>query len=154
MICSVLRLRDLSMVTGMEITGDAPDNIDGKYEACLKGKTTRNVILKKSDIENPRRLHRIYSDVCGPFDVEGYSQCQYFVTFIDGFSHYMRVKPIKSKDEAPRALMEWITWSEVKTGKRANILRTDGDSKYMGLEFQGWLKLRGMYHEVTNTNIP
>jgi len=66
----------------------------------------------------------------------------------------MRVKPIKSKNEAPRALMEWITWSEVKTGKRANILRTDGDSEYMGLEFQGWLKSRGMHHEVTNTNTP
>ena len=132
---SVLRLRDLSMVTGMEMTGDAPDDIDGECEACLKGKTTWNVIPKKSDVENPRRLHRIYSDVCGPFDVEGYSQCRYFVTFIDGFSHYIRVKPIKSRDETPRALMEWITQSEVETGERANILRTDGGGKYMGLEF-------------------
>jgi len=24
----------------------------------------------------------------------------------------------------------------------------------MGLEFQGWLKSRGMYHEVTNANTP
>jgi len=67
MTCSVLRLQDLSMVTGIEITGDAPDDIDGEYEACLKRKTTWNVIPKKSDVENPRRLHRIYSDVCGPF---------------------------------------------------------------------------------------
>ena len=47
----------------------------------------------------------------------------------------MKVKPIKSKDEAPRVLMEWITQSEVETGERANILRTDGGGKYMGLEF-------------------
>jgi len=66
------------------------------------------MIPKKSDVENPRRLHKIYSDVCGPLDVEGYSQCQYFVTFIDGFFHYMRVKLTRSKDEAPKALMEWI----------------------------------------------
>jgi len=66
----------------------------------------------------------------------------------------MRVKPIKSKDETPRALMKWITWSEVKTGERANILRTDGGGEYMGLEFQGWLKSRGMYYEVTNANTP
>jgi len=142
------------MVTGMEMTGDAPDDIDGECKACLKGKITQNVIPKKSDVENPRRLHRIYSDVCGPFDVEGYSQCRYFVTFIDGFSHYMRVKPIKSKDEAPRTLMEWITRSEVETGERANILRTDGGGEYMGLEFQGWLKSRDIHHEVTNANTP
>jgi len=76
MTCSVLRLWDLSMVTGMEMTGNAPDNIDGKYEACLKKKTTQNVIPKKSDVENPRRLHRIYSDVCGPFDVEVSGTCR------------------------------------------------------------------------------
>ena len=124
---------------------DAPNHIDGGYG----GKTTRNVIPKKSDIENPRRLHRIYSDVCGPFDVEEYSR--YFVTFIDGFSHHMRVKPIRSKDEVPKTLMEW---SEVETGKRANILRTDGGGEYRRLEFQGWLKSRGMHHEMTNASIP
>jgi len=109
MTCSVQRLRDLSMVTGIKMTDDVLNYNDGKCEVCLKEKTTQNMILKKSDVENPRRLHRIYSDVCGPFNVEGYSQCRYFVTFIDGFFYYMRVKPIKSKNEVPRALMEWIT---------------------------------------------
>jgi len=90
----------------MEITDNTLNYNDGEYEVYLKEKTTWNVIPKKSDVENPRRLHRIYSDVYGPFDVEGYSQCRYFVTFIDSFFYYMRVKPIKSKDEAPRALME------------------------------------------------
>jgi len=61
------------MVTGMEIIDDVLNYNDGEYKACLKGKTTQNVIPKKSDVENPRRLYRIYSNVCGPFDVEGYS---------------------------------------------------------------------------------
>ena len=76
------------------------------------------------------------------------------MTFIDDFSYYMRVKPIRSKDETPKVLMEWITQSEVETEERANILRTDGSGEYMGLEFQGWLKLRDIHYEVTNANIP
>ena len=55
--------------------GDVLDDIDGEYEICLKGKTTQNVIPKKSDVENPRRLHRIYLYVYGPCNMEGYSQC-------------------------------------------------------------------------------
>jgi len=94
------------MVTGIKITDNALNHNGREYEVYLKGKTTWKVIPKKSDVKNPRRLHRIYSDVYGPFDIEGYSQCQYFVTFIDSFFYYMRVKPIKSKDEVPRALME------------------------------------------------
>jgi len=48
----------------------------------------------------------------------------------------MRVKPIRSKNKALKTLMKWITQFEVKTGERANILRTDGGSEYMELEFQ------------------
>ena len=122
--------------------------------ACIKGKTTWNVISKKSDVENPRRLHRIYSDVCGPFDIKGYSQSQYFVTFINGFLHYVRVKPIRSKDEASKVLKEWITCSKIETGEKTNFLRTDGGGKYMGTEFQEWLRFRGMHYEVMNAYTP
>jgi len=151
---SIKKLLETSMVTGMELIDNGTNHADGECIACIKGKTTRNVIPKKSDVENPRRLHRIYSDVCGPFDIEDYSQSRYFVTFVDGFSHYVRVKPIRSKDKASKVLKEWITRSEIETGEKANLLRTDGDSKYIGTEFQEWLRSRGMHHEVTNASTP
>jgi len=68
---SIKKLLETSMVTGMELIDDGTNHADGK---CIKEKTTWNVIPKKSDVENPRRLHRIYSDVCGPFDIKGYSR--------------------------------------------------------------------------------
>jgi len=154
MTCSVKKLLESSMVIGMKLIDDGINHADGECIACIKGKTTQNVIPKKSDVENPRRLHRIYSNVCGPFDIEGYSRSRYLVTFVDGFSHYIRVKPIRSKDEASKVLKEWITCSEIETGEKANLLRTDGGGEYMGTEFQEWLRSRGMHHEVTNANTP
>jgi len=106
MTCSVKKLLESSMVTGIELIDDSTNYADGECIACIKGKTTWNVIPKKSDVENSRRLHRIYSDVCGPFDIEDYFWSQYFVMFVDGFSHYVRVKPIRSKDEASKVLKE------------------------------------------------
>jgi len=150
----VKKLLESSMVTGMELIDDSTNHADGECIACIKGKTTWNVIPKKSDVENPRRLHRIYSNVCGSFDIEGYSWSRYFVTFINGFSHYVRVKPIRSKDEASKVLKEWITRSKIETGEKANLLRTDGGGEYMGTEFQEWLRSRGMHHKVTNANTP
>ena len=85
---------------------DSTEHID--CISYLKGKRTQDIIPKKSDIENPRRLHRIYFDVCGPFDVEGYARCRYFMTFVDGFLHYIRIKPIRTNDEASKVLMNWI----------------------------------------------
>jgi len=154
MTYSVKKLLESSMVTGMELIDNGTNHTDSECIACIKGKTTQNVIPKKSNVENPRRLHRIYSDVYGPFDIEGYSWSQYFVMFVNSFSHYVRVKPIRSKNEASKVLKEWITCSEIETGEKANLLRTDGDSKYMGMEFQEWLRSREMHHEVTNANTP
>jgi len=61
------------MVSGIEMTGDIPNHINGECEVCLKGKTTQNIISKKLDVENLKGLDKVYSDVCGPFDVKEYS---------------------------------------------------------------------------------
>ena len=74
MTYSIKKLLESSMVTEMELIDDSTNHTDGECIACIKEKTTQNVIPKKSDMENPRRLHRIYPDVCGPFDIKGYSQ--------------------------------------------------------------------------------
>jgi len=62
---SVTKLVDQSMVTGMEAKMDRDSAEHTHCISCIKGKRTRDVIPKKSDVENPRRLHRIYSNVCG-----------------------------------------------------------------------------------------
>jgi len=151
---SIRKLAEKSMVLGIEAENNKRSGMDAQCIPCLKGKKTRDVIPKKSNVENPRRLHRIYSDVCGPFDVEGHSRCKYFVTFIDGFSHYIRVKPIRTKDEASKTLMDWIVCSEVETGEKVNLLRTDGGGEYIGNDFQRWLKGKGVHHEVMNASTP
>jgi len=142
------------MVTDLDITDMGSGDLKELCKLCLKGKSTHNIIPKKLDVENPRRLHRVFSDICRPFDIEGHNRCQYFVTLIDGFSHYMWVKPIRSKDEAPKTLIDWLTRAEVETEERPNILRTDSSSEYMGSAFQEWLKTKGMHHEVINVDIP
>jgi len=151
---SIRKLVKKSMVSGIEAENSKRSSVDAQCIPCLKRKRTRDVILKKSNVENPRRLHRIYSDMCGPFDVEGYSWCKYFVTFVDGFLHYIRVKPIRTKDEASKALMDWIVRSEVETGEKVNLLRTDRGGEYIGNDFQCWLKGRGVYHKVMNASTP
>jgi len=123
------------MVIGLEIIDTGTTEANEPYASCLRGKSTWSVISKKLDVDNPRRLHRLFSDVCRPFDVEGHSKCHYFITLIDGFLHYMRVEPIRTKNEAPRVLVDWIIHAEVETSEKANILRTDGSGEYIGKDF-------------------
>ena len=73
MMQSIKKLINQSMVTGMEAKMEKNSAAHTHCISCLKGKRTRDIIPKKLDIENPRRLHRVYSDVCGPFDVKEYA---------------------------------------------------------------------------------
>ena len=148
----VKKLSHESIVIGLDIANTSNKDLKELYAPHLKGKSTCNVIPKKLDVKNPWRLYRVFLDVYGPFDIEEHNQCQYFVTLIDGFLHYMWVKPIRSKDETPKVLINWLTCAEVETGERPNILRTDGNSKYIGSAFQEWLKTKGMHHKVTNAD--
>ena len=92
------------MVMGLDVEQyDKVENDEDhtlKCIPCLKEKMTHKVITKKSNSDCPRILYCLFSDVCGPFDVEGSMWSRYFVTLIDRHSYYMKVKPIKTKDEA------------------------------------------------------
>jgi len=75
MVRSVRKLSRLSMVMGLDVEQDdkVEDDKDhtSKCIPCLKGKTTHKVITKKSNSNCPRTLYRLFSDVCGPFNIEG-----------------------------------------------------------------------------------
>ncbi|KAI6024937.1 hypothetical protein BKA83DRAFT_4052220 [Pisolithus microcarpus] len=47
---------------------------------------------------------------------------RYFITFIDGQSHHLVVKLLKTKDEVLTATKEYFTQAEAETGEKANYL--------------------------------
>ena len=63
---TVKKLSKKQMVKGMEIDEHDDEDETHQCSTCLKGKMTRQPIPKVSNIENPRILHRIYSNICGP----------------------------------------------------------------------------------------
>src|SRR5262249_8060408 len=96
---SVQKLFRQDMVKGMNISNDEGHH-STTCKACLEGKQTRAPISKESDVTNPSVLHRVYSDLVGPIEPRGRGGERYFMTFLDGHSHYLKVALLKSKDEA------------------------------------------------------
>ncbi|GBE86218.1 Retrovirus-related Pol polyprotein from transposon TNT 1-94 [Sparassis crispa] len=149
---SVLKMVRKGMVKGMSIVGEKVSNFTCK--PCLHGKQTRQPIPKESDVENPRVLHRTYSDVCGPMQTQMWSGHRYFITFIDRHTHHLVANLMKTKDEALSHFKAFVERAEVETGQRANILRTDGGGEYESKEFEVYLKEKGIHHEKTNAYTP
>jgi hypothetical protein len=141
------------MVRGMEVSGSITDEKQ-VCKPCLEGKQPRKPIPDESTIENPRVLHRTYSDVCGPMETPSQTGHRYFMTFIDACSHLVTVKLLKTKDEAFGSTKVYFERAEAETGERANYFRSDGGGEYGSSDFLKYLESKGIHHEKTNAYTP
>ena len=79
---------------------------------------------------------------------------EYFLTFIDDFSHYTWVYVLKKKDEVFKYFQEWKALVERSSGKMHNILHTNNGGEYVSTKFKDYLKSEGIRHECTVPKIP
>ena len=149
---AVKQLLSHNMVTGMEIGSD--DVTGSTCVPCLEGKQTRDEIPKKSTTTHPRILYRIHSDLCGPMETESRQGERYFLTFIDGNTHHVKVKLLRTKDATCQALKAFIERAEVETGERVNYFRSDGGGEYGSKELATYFESKGIHHEKTNAYTP
>ena len=151
---TVKKLFKKQMVKRMEIKEHDDENDTYQCSTCLKGKMTWQLIPKVSDIKNPHVLHCVYSNVCGPMQKTTQDGHRYFMTFINGHLQYIKVKLLKTKDEAEEKLMALIKCAEVETEKQVNYFQSDGSGKYSSGQLAKYLKSKEIYHEFTNPNTP
>ena len=64
-------------------------------EACVDGKYHRSHFPTGSSIRAKAPLDLVHSDVCGKLNVKSLGGAEYFLTFIDDFTHYTWVYVLK-----------------------------------------------------------
>lgn len=148
----VMRLCRKGMVDGMEIIPQSTTQ-NSLCGPCLQGKQTREPIPKESDTRATEPLHRIHTDLCdiGQVSREGY---RYYVTFIDDYSRFTEVTPLKSKDETLDAFKKFVARTENELGKRVVRLRSDGGGEYFSNDFAAFCAEKGIVQEKTNPDTP
>jgi transposase InsO family protein len=149
---AVLAMVKKGMVRGMEIIGShsPPDTC----EACIKGKQTCAKIHKSTESCATDILGRVFSDVCGKLPTRSHSGFEYFVTWIDDVSRKVFVTGLREKSDVAEHLKAFVARIELETGKRLKVLWTDSGGKYIASTVQGFLKSKGVQHEMTTPDTP
>ncbi len=98
--------------------------------------------------QSTRKLQLVHSDVCGPM-TESIGGNRYFVTFIDDYSKCCAVYFLKNKSDVFRKFKEFEATATNESGQRIGTLRTDNGGEYMSSEFEAYLKLKGIAHQLT-----
>ena len=147
---SVLQMSREQLVKGME-------NVQGEAiqcPVCVKNKLREDPYPKVSSKRANIILECVHSDICGPFNPPAPSGHKYFATFVDEKSRYLRVYPMKSREEIGEVFKEFKTFVENQTGKRIKRVRSDNAAEYKGGVFASELKRCGILHETTVPHCP
>ncbi|GJP56204.1 hypothetical protein CLOM_g15260 [Closterium sp. NIES-68] len=89
-------------------------------------------------------------DVVGPTRAPSLSGSRYFLTIVDDHTRAVWVYPLKSKGEVAAAVLkEWMPRAQRECGHKVKVIRSDNGGEFIGADFEGELKRKGIQHQLT-----
>ncbi|KAF0703216.1 hypothetical protein AaE_015489 [Aphanomyces astaci] len=124
-----------------------------KCECCAKNKITK-ISPPKERTRSFRPGECWVSDTKGPMRTESVGGCKYYTVYLDVGSGMKVVRFVKSTDAATQHenFNKLKSWSEVQTGRKIKIFRSDGGSEYSSNDFNDALKTWGITHEKSTAD--
>lgn len=121
-------------------------------EPCILGKQSRLPFAKTKDKSNKtqnRPLYIIHSDVCGPITPTTVDDKNYFVTFIDDYTHYTVTYLMTAKSEVLKCFKDFVAKSENLFNTKVTNLYCDNGREYLSNEFKEFCVSKGITYHLT-----
>ncbi|MCI09880.1 retrovirus-related pol polyprotein from transposon tnt 1-94 [Trifolium medium] len=117
-------------------------------EDCVQDKQHRDSFSKNVLSRTKHVLEVIYSDVCGPMEVNSTGGNRYFVTFVDDCSRKPWTYLIKKKSEVFDVFKKFKYMAEKQSDHKLKVLKTNGGCEYVSGEFTEFCEAEDIVHEV------
>ena len=88
--------------------------------------------IKKGVVRATSVLELIHTDICGPFNVKSMDGFDSFITFIDDFSRYGYIYPIRDRSEALDKFKIYKAKVENQLNLKIKIVLSDHGEEYYG----------------------
>ncbi|CAK9796582.1 Copia protein [Anthophora quadrimaculata] len=149
-----LELKNKHMVDDIEYIEEViPTN--NLCEACINGKQARLPFEKAKDkIHIKRPLFIVHSDVCGPITPSTINDKNYFVLFVDEFTHYCVTYLITYKSDVFSVFQDFVAKSEAHFNLKILNLYCDNGREYLSNEMKDYCVQRGISFHLTVPRTP
>ena len=114
-----------------------------KCITCIENKI-HNHLFNNDRSKAQEILDIVHTDVNGPQSTVGNCGERYFVTFTDDYSKFVKVYPIKTKDQVYDCIVKYINEVENLSGKRVKTIRLDNGTEYKNIKFFEFIKQKGI----------
>ncbi|GJU59993.1 retrovirus-related pol polyprotein from transposon TNT 1-94 [Tanacetum coccineum] len=127
---------------------------DHLCSSCELGKAKRKSFHTKTTPSSKRRLQLLHMDLCGPMRVESINGKKYVLVIVDDYSRYTWTHFLRSKDETPAVLIDFLTLVQRGLHAQVRTVRTDKGMEFLNKTLHAYFAKEGIRHETSTARTP
>ncbi|GJR64237.1 retrovirus-related pol polyprotein from transposon TNT 1-94, partial [Tanacetum coccineum] len=127
---------------------------DHLCSACQLGKSKKFSHKPKSENTNMEVLHTLHMDLCGPMRVQSIKGKKYILVIVDDYSRFTWVKFLRSKDETPEFVTNFLKQIQVGLNKTVRFIRTDNGTEFINQVMSEYYEGVGIFHQKSVPRTP
>ncbi|GKE89842.1 retrovirus-related pol polyprotein from transposon TNT 1-94 [Tanacetum coccineum] len=127
---------------------------DHLCSSCELGKAKRKSFHTKTTPSLKGRLQLLHMDLCGPMRVESINGKKYVLVIVDDYSRYTWTHFLRSKDETPGVLIDFLTLVQRGLHAQVTTVRTDKGTEFLNKTLHAYFAKEGIRHETSTARTP
>ncbi|GKB76736.1 retrovirus-related pol polyprotein from transposon TNT 1-94 [Tanacetum coccineum] len=144
-------LSKYDIVTGLPKLKFVKDHL---CSSCELGKAKRKSFKTKTTPSSKRRLQILHMDLCGPMRVESFNGKKYVLVIVDDYSRYTWTHFLRSKDETPEVLIDFLKLVQRGLHAQVRTVRTDKGTEFLNKTLHAYFAQEGIEHQTSTARTP
>nr|GFA30258.1 hypothetical protein [Tanacetum cinerariifolium] len=122
---------------------------DHLCSSCELGKAKRKSFQTKLTPSSKRRLQLLHMGLCGPMRVASINGKRYVLVIIDDYSRYTWTHFLRSKDETPEVLIDFLRLVQRGLQAQVRVVRTDKGTEFLNQTLHAYFAAEGIQHQTS-----
>nr|GEV04891.1 integrase, catalytic region, zinc finger, CCHC-type, peptidase aspartic, catalytic [Tanacetum cinerariifolium] len=127
---------------------------DQLCSSCEVSKAKRSSFKTKTVPSLKGRLNLLHMDLCGPIRVASINGKKYILVIIEDYSGYTWTLFLKSKDETPEVLKDFLTMIQRNLQALVIFIQTDRGTEFLNKTLHAFFKAAGIEHQTSTPRTP
>nr|GFA82221.1 retrovirus-related Pol polyprotein from transposon TNT 1-94 [Tanacetum cinerariifolium] len=127
---------------------------DQRCSSCELSKAKRSSFKSKVVSSSKGRLNLLHMDLCGPMRVASINGKKYILVIVDDHSRYTWTLFLRSKDETPKMLKDFLMMIQRNLQAPVITVRTDRGTEFLNKTLNAFFKEEGIKHQTSTARTP
>ncbi|GJV54853.1 retrovirus-related pol polyprotein from transposon TNT 1-94 [Tanacetum coccineum] len=127
---------------------------DQLCSSCEMSKAKRSSFKTKAVPSSKGRLNLLHIDLCGPMRVASINGKKYIMVIVDDYSRYTWTLFLRSKDETPEVLKDFLKMIQRNLQAQVITVRTDRGIEFLNKILHAYFKEEGIEHQTSTPRTP